>query len=276
MDAKHPELPAAPVTVEAVGYVAGSCDAGPLLRDRKAIKLMAKQDQLALVAAARAVEKLGAPVGGPRTGIYLAVGHLPFEDAQLDLLARHAARSHDEAFQAMNPLLTFKCLPNMPVFHISYNLGIQGRYFVTYPGPGQWYQALEVAVADLRAGRVDRALVGAVADRCNGLTRHHVERTRPGEADRLVDSACVWVLRAGAGKGARLVELETGYQAVDPFAAPKEAPAALSYAAGAVEPALSYAYWLESGGRGRWEHALEGSGDGLRGRVVLESGGPGA
>ena len=92
-------------------------------------------------------------------------GYIPFEQDDIDLLidrlpgaegrASRCSASRREAFTAVNPLLTFRCLSNMPAFHVSVNFDIQGPYLVTYPGPGQFYLALEEAVAALwpRTGR---------------------------------------------------------------------------------------------------------------------------
>lgn len=125
-------------------------DVRPLLRDRKAIKFMAKQDQMAVHAAIRAVEKAGLEITalGKNAGLYFAVGSIPFEQQPLDVLyeksidagAFSMQRFSSEASTALNPLLTFKCLPNMPVFHVSYNLHIQGPYYVTYPGAGSGFK----------------------------------------------------------------------------------------------------------------------------------------
>lgn len=224
-------------------------DVGALLHERKLRKLMAKQDRLALAAAAAAVEDagLGPAQLAERTGIYLCVGLIPFAaeplaqlcDASSDAGRFSPQRFADEAFHTLNPLLTFQCLPNMPVFHISRNLGMRGRYFVTYPGPGQWFQALGQALADLAQERVDFALVGAVADQCNPLVEHYARRCAPQDLPRLIDSACVWVLaRTGGTARASIRGLQIAYRPVDPaLARPLPGRSRLA-AAGAVEPAL--------------------------------------
>src|SRR5439155_5672677 len=152
------------------------------------------QDDLAVVAAGRALASAGlggAPLG-ERAGLYLVVGHVPFESADLDpLLAASTdegrfsmARFSTAGFRAVNGLLTFRCLPNMPAFHVSTSFDVQGPYFVTYPGPGQFYLALEEALAALAEGEIDLALVGGAADQRNFLVEHHLGRlahpTPPG------------------------------------------------------------------------------------------------
>ena len=167
---------------------ASSCDSTPFLKSRKSRKFMGRQDELAVIAAARALESasLSAPLG-ERCGLYAAVGYIPFEEsditqlleASLDGDAFSMQRFSTNAFSALNPLLTFRVLPNMPAFHISLNFDIQGPYAVSYPGAAQFYVALEEAFAALESHAIDVALVAAVADQENYLVRHHFSRIDP-------------------------------------------------------------------------------------------------
>lgn len=100
-------------------------------------------------------------------------------------------RFSTNAFGALNPLLTFRVLPNMPAFHISLNFDIQGPYTVSYPGAAQFYTALEEAFAALDAQAIDVALVAAVADQENYLVRHHFRGVDPS---RLGNAAACLVL----------------------------------------------------------------------------------
>ena len=206
----------------------------PWLRSRKMRKYMGKQDELAVIAAGSALRMAGiAPpaLDASRIGVYLCVGYIPFERADIDALTRGSMR--DGAFsmelfstvgvEQVNPLLTFRCLPNMPIFHVSLNFGLTGPYFVTYPGTGQLYLALERAVCALRAGEIDHALVGGVADQNNFLVDYHFSRLPAAPAARQ-DAAAVLCLerrahaeRRGAQPCAELVDLELRYEAPDPF-----------------------------------------------------------
>ena len=157
-------------------------------------KFMGKQDQLAVAAAGRAAADaaLDEPTLLERAGLYLCVGHVPFEGSQLEAIAGGSVRDGEfcmerfstTAFERANPLLTFRCLPNMPAFHVSLNLGMRGPYLVTYPCAGQFYLALEGAAAALGSGEVDVALVGGVADQNNFLVAYHFCR---GQGRRTVD-----------------------------------------------------------------------------------------
>ena len=232
----------------------------PWLKSRKMRKYMGKQDELAVIASGEALRMASGGAGdqrpaggdsGARTGLYLCVGYIPFERADIEALTSHSI--HDGHFsmelfstvgiEQVNPLLTFRCLPNMPIFHVSLNFGICGPYFVTYPGIGQFYLALERAVSALRSGEIDRALVGGVADQNNFLVDYHFERLGGGRAAR-DDVAAVLCLerrgdaeRRGARPRAELLELDIGYRPHDPLAEPRGdlhedefGPAALGFA----------------------------------------------
>lgn len=230
-----------PLTVTGLGHAlvgagAPPCDPTPWLKVRKSRKFMGVQDDLAVAAAGAALASAGLagrPLGD-RTGLYLAVGYIPFEKADIDLLlkgsldaaGRFDARLFVEGgYREVNPLLTFRCLSNMPAFHVSVNFDIQGPYFVTYPGAGQFYCALDVACAALADGTIDIALVGGVAHQRNYLVEHHFARVRPPvAAERLIDGAGFVVLETpvhAGGRGAavrgRLLGHELGYRAHHPF-----------------------------------------------------------
>ncbi|PWU19337.1 MAG: hypothetical protein C5B50_06710, partial [Verrucomicrobia bacterium] len=211
------------------------CYPEPYLKTPKNRKFMGSQDHLAVCAAGRALESAGlnSALLGPEAGLFLAVGFIPFERADIDALLDGSMdggrislrRFGTDGFSAVNPLLTFRCLPNMPAFHISSCFDVQGEYFVTYPGPGQFYAALEEAVYALDAGRISIALVGAVADQTNFLVSHHYQRLRPpvppedlrnGAGFLVLERAANNTTRNGPIHG-RLRDLATTYLAHDPF-----------------------------------------------------------
>lgn len=214
---------------------AEDCDPLPYLKVRKTRKFMAKQDELALVAAGRALESAGLHKQslGERTGLFLAMGYLPFEKEDIDLLVRSSvdetgfsmARFSTQGMDSVNPLLTFHCLPNMAAFHVSVNFDLQGPYLVTYPGPGQFYWALEEARYALWEKRIDTAILLGVAHQRNFLVEHHFRRlNQPASPEQLVDAAGCIVLETKAhadkrsvhSKG-RLLGLEMSYHPYNPF-----------------------------------------------------------
>ena len=100
-------------------------------------------------------------------------------------------------YRRAHPLLAFRCLPNMPAFHISVNLGILGPYVICYPSCAQTYLALEQACMALDEGQVDVALVAGVAHQTNFLVQHHFARIEHPVEPR---PAC----RRGGSIGARV------------------------------------------------------------------------
>jgi 3-oxoacyl-(acyl-carrier-protein) synthase len=223
------------VVVTGAGAVCDRADPTAFLRMKKLRKYMGRQDDFAVDAAGRALQAAGlaAPLG-ERCGLYLAVGYIPFEAA--DMEAMLDASLEDGRFSmahfarrgvlAINPLLTFRVLPNMPAFHVSLSFDIQGPYVVGYPGIGQFYVALEEAAAALASGAIDVALVGAVADQRNFLVAHHLSRIDPPiEEERAADAGGFLVLERadvaavrGAAARARATEFDLRYAPADPFA----------------------------------------------------------
>jgi hypothetical protein len=208
-------------------------DPTPYLRIRKNRKFMGTQDDLAVVAMARALEDaglVGAPLG-ERAGLYAVVGFIPFDQNDIAPVLEGSLvdgefsmeRFSTDGFRRAHPLLTFRCLPNMPAYHVSANFDLQGPYLVTYPGAGQTYAALEEASVALRAAAVDFAFVLTVAHQRNFLVEHHFSRLEPPTPAReLCDVACCLVLereeavarRGGIARG-RLLRLEHGYRPFD-------------------------------------------------------------
>lgn len=207
----------------------------PWLKSRKMRKYMGKQDELAVIAAGEALQTASIQTDKAKIGVYLCVGYIPFERADIDALTKGSVREgafsmelfSTVGIEQVNPLLTFRCLPNMPIFHVSLNFGLNGPYFVTYPGIGQFYVALERALCALRAGEIDQALVGGVADQNNFLVDYHFSRLQGSSDAPRQDAAAMLSLelqsnaaRRGIPIRAELVDLEVGYQWHDPLSPP--------------------------------------------------------
>ncbi|MGE0489222.1 MAG: beta-ketoacyl synthase N-terminal-like domain-containing protein [Vulcanimicrobiota bacterium] len=191
-------------------------DCIPWLRSRKMLKFMGKQDRLAVAAACQAAAQADLDPGAlEQAGLYLVSGHIPFEKDDMLPLAEHSTeqgvfsmeRFSSDGLDQVNPLLTFRCLPNMPIFHVSLNLGIRGPSMTSFPGLGQFYQVLEQALWALQEGQIELAIVGAVADQNNFLVDYHRQRRShpPGQ-----DVAGFLCLRKGPGL-ARLHEFSIAY-----------------------------------------------------------------
>ena len=209
---------------EASPDVLAVCDPTPVLVSRKARKLMGLQDELAVVAVGHALARAGlaAPLG-PRTGLYLAVGYIPFLEA--DLAPVLAGSIEDGGFsprrfgaegsQRAHPFLTFRCLPNMPAYHVSASFGLTGPYVVAYPGGGQLGLVLEEAVAALTRGEIDVALVLGVTHARNFLVEQgYAKLLPPVPAEALRDAAACLILQRdepATAASPALVSLSLGY-----------------------------------------------------------------
>lgn len=203
------------------------------LRAKKTRKFMGTQDDLAVIAAAGALEQAGLSGSqlGERAGLFAVVGYIPFNREDIDPVLESSLeaqrfsmpRFSNGGFQRAHPLLTFRCLPNMPAYHVSANFDLQGPYFVSYPGPGQVYGALEEALIQLQDGAIDCAVVLAVAHQRNFLVEHHFSRLSPPvPVAELWDAAGCLVLErpeSAAARGAvlraTLQKLEHRYQPHD-------------------------------------------------------------
>ena len=192
-------------------------DPSACLRSKKTRKFMGTQDDLAVLATAQALAQAGlTPEAlGERTGLFAVVGYIPFNREDIEAVLTDSlegerfsmARFSSGGFQRAHPLLTFRCLPNMPAFHVSANFNVQGPYFVSYPGVGQIYAALEEACVELECGRIDVAVAFGVAHQRNFLVQHHFSRIEPPLAEgALWDAGACVILESAAhaaGRGAR-------------------------------------------------------------------------
>lgn len=208
----------------------------PFLKERKSKKYLGRQDELAVITAGRALDRAGLEGDlGEATGLYLSVGYIPFQERDIDpVLARSLdergrfsmAAFSDGGYQRAHPLLAFRCLPNMPAYHIAQNFGIEGPYYVAYPSDGQLFVALEQAVLALGERRIERALVCGVAHQQNFLVEHHHRRVGVDPAG-LRDAGATLVLERAGERDvavlARLEELSLDYQPFDPLAVVPEA-----------------------------------------------------
>ncbi|WP_437786616.1 beta-ketoacyl synthase N-terminal-like domain-containing protein [Sorangium sp. So ce1097] len=213
------------------------CDPSPFLREKKSRKYLGLQDALAVVSAGRALAAAGlaASLPGERTGLYVAVGYIPFLERDIAPVLEGSlderggfspARFGAEGYTRAHPLLAFRCLPNMPAYHVAANFGIEGPYAVLYPSAGQLYVALEEAALALERGEVDVALVVGVAHQRNYLVEHHMRRIDDAvPADRLFDASATVVLeradhaaRRGAKVAGELASVAVAYAPFDPLA----------------------------------------------------------
>jgi len=204
------------------------CDPTGYLAVPKTIKFMSKQDRLAVNATGKALESAALDLiqAKNRCGLFMTVGYIPFSREEAERICRYSQENRQfsmskfstEAYDNINPLLAFACLPNMPAYHLSANFDIQGQYFLTYPGTAQFYLALSEAVERLQSGDLKRAIVGAVSDQCNFLVENHFHKYYCGKSIPAADVAAFMILErtTAALKGSRqvrinLLSLDTQY-----------------------------------------------------------------
>jgi len=209
-----------------------TCDPSRYLREKKAKKFLGLQDALAVVAAGQALEAAGlwGTLPAERTGLYVAVGYipaalrdfLPVLEGSLDAEGRFSLeRFAADGYMRAHPLLAFRCLPNMPAYHVAVSFGIEGPYSVLYPSAGELYLALDEACSALARGEIDVAVVVGVAHQRNFLVEHHFQRVVPPvPVERLRDGGAAFVLERDARPGlgpvrARLQALDVRYEPFD-------------------------------------------------------------
>lgn len=279
MDARPTVEDPDPVVVSGVGWEASSdawsrltgdshaqaglsfphdCQPVEFLRTRKSLKFMSRQDRLAVSAAGKALSDAGLPAGAAcaSMSLFLCAGYIPFERDEAESLCR-LSEVNDRfsmdafttvAYSSINPIRAFTCLPNMTAHHLAVNFGIQGEYFLTYPGPAQLCLALREAVERLRDASVVCALVGGVADQTNFLVTHHYGKSVRSSHKALTDAAGFVVLERQSracreGRAARCtVKIESGDDRED-------APALCDLELGAAELPLCVAAFLSGGAR---------------------------
>ena len=151
-----------------------------------------------------------------------------------------------DAYDKVNPMLLFACLPNMPAYHISANLNIRGGYYLTYPSCAESYMALRNAVSALSEGRTMAVLYGAVADQQNFLVRNHHLKTGPMLP--APDGACFLVLETLSRARSRNVSILARLQGIRIIPDPGISPATEICHFGPVALPLGVARFIEKGG----------------------------
>jgi 3-oxoacyl-(acyl-carrier-protein) synthase len=145
------------------------------LPDRKAVKLMSREAQLAVWAALEAAGGTGgdsAPqrfgVAPERVGAFAAAGYEVSELADvLEMLAAakdpatgrlSLERLFGPARELYNPIAPIKTLPNMALFHVASALDLRGPHLALGSSPAAGLAALGEAAEALREGSCDAAL----------------------------------------------------------------------------------------------------------------------
>ncbi len=158
------------------------------ITQRKALKVMARDIQLAVAAASLALDDAGlksAAVDRERFGVIVGSGVLNYE---IDELAYSVKSSLDakgnldlkkfgeEGMPALFPLWLLKYLPNMPACHVSILFDLQGPNNTITTGASAGLQALEEAYRILERGSADLMLAGGAESKLNpvGVSQYKI------------------------------------------------------------------------------------------------------
>jgi 3-oxoacyl-[acyl-carrier-protein] synthase II len=141
--------------------------------ERKMIRLMNRDAQLAVTAAHLALSDAGVKPGGfyapDEIALYGATGLAGLPLAEVIPLVKAStspdgrfdpARFGEAGLRAVSPILSFKILGNMPLCFVSICENIQGPNAIFTPWEGQGAQAIETAIRALESGDAGCALAG--------------------------------------------------------------------------------------------------------------------
>lgn len=174
------------------GAMAAELDELPPPGDRqeaKARKLMSRSAALAVPAAREALTGAGWRGAGEEVGFFMGVGAsaVDLDEVAALLGAGQTGQRFDErafgehGMAAAHPLLSFQLMNNFSLCHTAILEGLRGPSVALFSRGAGTTQALEEALASLREGECQRALVGG-ADAVHPAT--WAERVRGGATQR--------------------------------------------------------------------------------------------
>ena len=163
-------------------------EAEKFITQRKAIKVMARDIQLAVAGGSLAIadSKLNLTTLSPgRIGVIVGSGVLNHELDELASSVRGSLNSRreldlkkfgNEGLSALFPLWLLKYLPNMPACHLSILFNLQGPSNTIATGASAGLQAVEEAYRIIQRGKADCMLAGGAESKVNpvGLSQYEV------------------------------------------------------------------------------------------------------
>ncbi len=224
----HIRLLSAPETSSSPGRMVGEvCDFDPAdyIKQRKSLKVMSREIQLAVAASHLAVEDSGLKleeVDRNRFGISLGTGVI---NNDLDEIAIGIQKGFDEngkfqmtkfgqdGVRSLFPLWFLKYLPNMPACHVSIAHGLMGPNNTVTTSAAAGAQAIGEAFHVIQRGDADLMIAGSTDSKINamGISRFRLlgllaaEHEHPEKAYRPFDKLHNGVV---LGEGAGLLVLE--------------------------------------------------------------------
>lgn len=197
---------------------------------RKALKVMARDIQLAVAAASLALDDGSAKsieILRERFGLIVGSGVLNHEIDELaaSVMASLGAGQRldlkkfgSEGLSALFPLWLLKYLPNMPACHISIFFNLQGPNNTLTTGPSAGLQAVSEAFHIIRRGSADCMLAGGAESKLNplGLSQYRIQGVLadgdPLSASRPFDARSRGIVVGEAGAFLLLESLEHAVQ----------------------------------------------------------------
>ena len=198
-------------------------DVRPFLRQRKMAKVMSRDIQLGVSAAAMAMQSARLARGGidpDRLGVVFGAGQIPSTPQELVEAAAHCSsdspfdfdRWGEDGMAQIYPLWMLRQLPNMPACHVAIDFDARGPNNTITSREASALLALAEAVHVVRRGRADAMIVGACGSDIHPLdiarlhlTEHLSKQADPERACRPFDrdrDGCV----LGEGAAAFVVE----------------------------------------------------------------------
>ena len=216
--------PALPQTIGAeVHYDEGVVKKTLLKPVRKSLKVMCREIQLGVAAAAAALQQSGIETEPDRIGIEFGANLMLTPPSELFSQARATAESTDDfdvskwpegGYREMEPLWLLKYLPNMPACHIGILANAQGPNNSITQDEASAFLVLGEAMRVMQRGWADAMIVGATGTRVHEMKSTHarmwdrlgIDPENPAESCQPFDAE-----RSGqvVGEGAGAVILET-------------------------------------------------------------------
>ncbi len=211
------------------------------ISQRKMIKLMNREAQMAVSAAGLAINDAGLEghYSPYRTGLYLGTGLTSGQLADLIRLVENSIDENNrfsyqrlgtEALPNCNPLLSFKILTNMPLCYISILFQVKGPNLVFNPWSSHTAQAIGEGMYAIKQGDIDCAIVGGCDSKSHYtgfltfsklvlLSKKGISRPFDKESDGIVlsEGACMLILEdreKAESRGAKIYAELSGYATV--------------------------------------------------------------
>jgi 3-oxoacyl-[acyl-carrier-protein] synthase II len=168
-----------------IGAAVKDFDPEKFISQRKALKVMARDIQLAVAASSLALEDAGlksASFDHERFGVIVGSGVLNHELDELGYSVQNSLDGQgklslkkfgEDGLSTLFPLWLLKYLPNMPACHVSILFDLEGPNNTITTGPSAGMQAVGEAFRIIQRGSADRMLAGGAESKLNPVGLSH-------------------------------------------------------------------------------------------------------